>query len=96
MASKCARGNTTMAISSPIHFADTVYPFSSKSFVNSTDGGKTYKPVETRDGDYHDLWIDLHDHLRLIDGDDGAGDVGFDAARVGARRWFKPPPSSTP
>ena len=63
--------------------ADTVYTFSSKSFLKSTDGGKTYKPVETPHGDYHDLWIDPHDHLRMIDGDDGGGDVSFD----GGKSW---------
>lgn len=58
--------------------ADTVYTFSSKQFLKSIDGGKTYKPVETPHGDYHDLWIDPKDRLRMIDGDDGGGDVSFD------------------
>jgi photosystem II stability/assembly factor-like uncharacterized protein len=58
--------------------ADTVYTFSSKNFLKSIDGGKTYKPVETPHGDYHDLWIDPKDRLRMIDGDDGGGDVSFD------------------
>ena len=35
--------------------ADTVYTFSSKHFLKSTDGGKTYKHVHTPHGDYHDL-----------------------------------------
>ena len=58
--------------------ADTVYTFSSKHFLKSTDGGKTYKHVNTPHGDYHDLWIDPKDRLRMIDGDDGGGDVSFD------------------
>lgn len=62
--------------------ADTVYTFSSKNFLKSTDGGKTYKPVATPHGDYHDLWIDPHDHLRMIDGDDGGGDVSFDGGKT--------------
>jgi len=62
--------------------ADTVYTFSSKNFLKSIDGGKTYKPVETPHGDYHDLWIDPHDHLRMIDGDDGGGDVSFDGGKT--------------
>ena len=58
--------------------ADTVYTFSSKHFLRSTDGGKTYTHVNTPHGDYHDLWIDPKDRLRMIDGDDGGGDVSFD------------------
>ncbi len=58
--------------------ADTVYTFSSKHFLKSTDGGKTYKHVNTPHGDYHDLWIDPKDRLRMIDGDDGGGNVSFD------------------
>ena len=58
--------------------ADTVYTFSSKHFLKSTDGGKTYTHVNTPHGDYHDLWIDPKDRLRMIDGDDGGGDVSFD------------------
>jgi photosystem II stability/assembly factor-like uncharacterized protein len=58
--------------------ADTVYTFSSKHFLKSTDGGKTYTHVNTPHGDYHDLWIDPKDGLRMIDGDDGGGDVSFD------------------
>jgi photosystem II stability/assembly factor-like uncharacterized protein len=58
--------------------ADTVYTFSSKHFLKSTDGGKTYSHVNTPHGDYHDLWIDPKDRLRMIDGDDGGGDVSFD------------------
>ncbi len=58
--------------------ADTVYIFSTKKFLKSTDGGRTYKSVPTPHGDYHDLWIDPHDRLRMIDGDDGGGDVSFD------------------
>ena len=63
--------------------ADTVYTFSSKSFLKSIDGGKTYKSVETPHGDYHDLWIDPNDNQRMIDGDDGGADISFD----GGKSW---------
>jgi photosystem II stability/assembly factor-like uncharacterized protein len=63
--------------------ADTVYTFSSKNFLKSIDGGKTYKSVETPHGDYHDLWIDPHDNQRMIDGDDGGADISFD----GGKSW---------
>lgn len=63
--------------------ADTVYTLSSKKFLRSVDGGKTYKSLETPHGDYHDLWIDPHDNLRMIDGDDGGADISFD----GGKSW---------
>jgi photosystem II stability/assembly factor-like uncharacterized protein len=62
---------------------DTVYTFSSKNFLKSTDGGVTYKPLHTPHGDYHDLWIDPHDHQRMVDGDDGGATVTSD----GGESW---------
>jgi photosystem II stability/assembly factor-like uncharacterized protein len=58
--------------------ADTVYIFFAKAFYKSIDGGSTFKPVHTPHADHHDLWIDPKDRLRMIDGDDGGGDVSFD------------------
>jgi photosystem II stability/assembly factor-like uncharacterized protein len=45
----------------------------------SRDGGKTFQPIRTPHGDHHDLWIDPEDSQRMIVGDDGGGQVSFDA-----------------
>ena len=62
---------------------DTVYTFSSKDFFKSTDGGKTWGTLRAPHGDYHDLWIDPHNHLRMVNGNDGGGTVTFD----GGKSW---------
>ena len=56
---------------------DTVYTFSSKGFFKSTDGGKTYGTLRAPHGDYHDLWIDPKNHLRMINANDGGATVTF-------------------
>ncbi len=56
---------------------DTVYTFSSKGFFKSTDGGKTYTTLRAPHGDYHDLWIDPKNHLRMINANDGGATVTF-------------------
>ena len=63
--------------------ADTLYVFSSKHFLKSTDGGKTYSHIETPHGDYHDLWIDPHDNQRMVNGNDGGAIVTFN----GGKSW---------
>ena len=62
---------------------DTVYTFSSKGFFKSTDGGKTYITLRSPHGDYHDLWIDPRNHLRMINGNDGGATITFD----GGKSW---------
>ena len=62
---------------------NTVYTFCAKYFYKSTDGGKTYVEVQTRHGDYHDLWIDPKNSRRMIDGNDGGAEITFD----GGRSW---------
>ncbi len=48
-------------------------------FYRSTDGGKTFKPINTPHSDHHDLWIDPENGKRMIIGDDGGAQVSFDA-----------------
>jgi photosystem II stability/assembly factor-like uncharacterized protein len=62
--------------------ADTVYTFCAKYFYKSTDGGKTYVEVQTPHGDYHDLWIDPKNHLRMVNGSDGGAAVTFNGGRT--------------
>ena len=53
------------------------------SFQKSTDGGKTFRPVTgMRHGDSHDLWIDPKDPRRMIEGDDGGGEVTIDGGKT--------------
>ncbi len=47
-------------------------------FLKSTDGGKTFKILNTPHGDHHDLWIDPEDGSRMIVGDDGGAQISFD------------------
>jgi photosystem II stability/assembly factor-like uncharacterized protein len=60
-----------------------VYTFSTKSFYKSIDGGKTWTTLRTPHGDYHDLWIDPHNDLRMVNGNDGGATVTFD----GGKSW---------
>ncbi|MFQ5766456.1 MAG: WD40/YVTN/BNR-like repeat-containing protein [Acidobacteriota bacterium] len=50
---------------------------------HSVDGGRTFKTVATPHGDNHDLWIDPHDPLRMIEANDG----GVNATRDGGKIW---------
>jgi photosystem II stability/assembly factor-like uncharacterized protein len=54
---------------------DVVYALN-VSFFKSTDGGKTF-PIQLRPphGDNHDLWIAPNDNQRMINGNDGGGNV---------------------
>ena len=46
-------------------------------FLKSTDGGKTFKAIDTPHGDHHDLWIDSEDGNRMIIADDGGAQISF-------------------
>ncbi len=58
--------------------ADIVYALN-VGLWRSIDGGKTFKSINTPHGDHHDLWIDPENTDRMIVGDDGGGQVSFDA-----------------
>jgi len=61
---------------------NTVYTFSSKGFFKSTDGGKTYTTLRAPHGDYHDLWIDPKNHLRMVNANDGGATVTFNGGQT--------------
>jgi photosystem II stability/assembly factor-like uncharacterized protein len=52
-------------------------------FLKSTDGGKTFKEINTPHGDHHDLWIDPEVPSRMIVADDGGAQISFD----GGSNW---------
>lgn len=49
------------------------------NLMMSSDGGKTFKGINTPHGDHHDLWIDPENANRMIVADDGGAQVSFDA-----------------
>ena len=53
------------------------------AFHRSSDGGKTFKTINTPHGDHHDLWIDPENNKRMIVADDGGAQVTFD----GGENW---------
>jgi photosystem II stability/assembly factor-like uncharacterized protein len=62
---------------------DIVY-VNNVSFQKSTDGGKTFRPVQPRPphGDSHDLWIAPDNSNRMIEADDGGASVTTDGGRT--------------
>jgi photosystem II stability/assembly factor-like uncharacterized protein len=61
---------------------DTVYVFNFVA-IRSTDGGKTFQPIFTPHGDYHDLWVDPANAQRMIIGNDGGATISTD----GGKNW---------
>jgi photosystem II stability/assembly factor-like uncharacterized protein len=52
-------------------------------FFRSDDGGQTFPTaIRVPHGDNHDLWIALDDNQRMVQGNDGGGNVSFNAGRT--------------
>jgi photosystem II stability/assembly factor-like uncharacterized protein len=62
--------------------ANTVYTFCAKYFYKSTDGGTKYTEIQTPHSDYHDLWIDPKNPLRMVNGSDGGAAITFNGGRA--------------
>ncbi|MEP6928043.1 MAG: hypothetical protein ABI834_10420 [Ginsengibacter sp.] len=62
--------------------ADIIYALNVNMY-RSTDGGKTFKEINTPHGDHHDLWIDPENDNRMIVADDGGAQISFD----GGNNW---------
>ncbi len=70
---------------------ETVYCLN-VNFYKSTDGGINFdKEIIGRHGDYHDLWIDPNNPLRMIVADDGGGSVSVN----GGNTWTEQDYSTT-
>jgi photosystem II stability/assembly factor-like uncharacterized protein len=57
--------------------ADIIYALNVNMY-RSSDGGKTFKEINTPHGDHHDLWIDPENANRMIVADDGGAQISFD------------------
>ncbi|MFN7944365.1 MAG: glycosyl hydrolase [Blastocatellia bacterium] len=60
---------------------DTVYVLNT-GFYKSTDGGKTYKTIRVPHGDNHDLWIAANDNRRMVNSNDGGGNVSINGGET--------------
>ncbi len=60
---------------------DTVYVLNT-GFYKSIDGGKTYKTIRVPHGDNHDLWIAPNDPLRMVNSNDGGGNVSINGGET--------------
>ncbi len=65
-----------MHITADTQDADTVW-VQNYGLWKSIDGGKSFERTPTPHGDEHALWIDSHNHQRMIKGDDGGASVSF-------------------
>jgi photosystem II stability/assembly factor-like uncharacterized protein len=64
---------------------DRVFKTDSKLIV-STDGGKSFAATGAgAHGDWHDLWINPHNPMHIVGGDDGGVWISVD----GGNRWWK-------
>ncbi|MBP7272668.1 MAG: glycosyl hydrolase [Saprospiraceae bacterium] len=57
--------------------ADVVYVLNVE-FHKSSDGGVTFKEINTPHGDHHDIWIAPEDANRMVIGDDGGAQITYD------------------
>ncbi len=59
-----------------------VYVYSGRGYV-SRDGGKTFEQIsgETHP-DHHMMWVNPHNSLHVIDGNDGGIDISYDGAKT--------------
>jgi photosystem II stability/assembly factor-like uncharacterized protein len=60
---------------------ETIYILNTALF-KSIDGGKTYKTIRAPHGDHHDLWIAPNDNKRMVNSNDGGGNVSFNGGET--------------
>ncbi len=67
---------------------DVVYCLNT-GFYKSTDGGVNFdQTIRVPHGDNHDLWIDPNDPLRMINGNDGGGNVSINGGKTWTEQDF--------
>jgi photosystem II stability/assembly factor-like uncharacterized protein len=60
---------------------DVIYMMNT-GLYKSSDGGKTVKQLRPRHGDQHDLWIASNDPLRMINSNDGGGNISVNGGET--------------
>jgi photosystem II stability/assembly factor-like uncharacterized protein len=60
---------------------DTLYVLNT-GLYRSTDGGKTFTALKAPHGDHHDLWIAPDDPKRMINSNDGGGNVSINGGET--------------
>ena len=66
---------------------DTVY-VSNYDLMRSTDGGRTFEKLRAPHADHHDFWIAPNDSRRMIDSNDGGGNVSVNAGKTWTAQNF--------
>jgi photosystem II stability/assembly factor-like uncharacterized protein len=66
---------------------DTVY-VANVQFFKSTDGGKTFTTIRVPHVDNHDLWIAPNDNQRMINANDGGGNVSINGGQTWSGQGF--------
>ncbi len=59
-------------------------------FHYSKDGGRSFVEIDTPHGDNHDLWIDPNDALRMVQANDGGGNVSYDRGETWSAQSNQP------
>jgi photosystem II stability/assembly factor-like uncharacterized protein len=69
--------------------ADIVYVLNAP-MTRSIDGGRTFSTIRVGHGDTHDLWINPRNNQNIILGDDGGGEISFNAGRSWSTQGNQP------
>ncbi len=67
---------------------DTLYVMD-VAFLKSTNGGKDFKTLRPAHSDNHDLWIDPTNNQRMINSNDGGGNVSVDGGGTWTAQEFQ-------
>jgi len=59
-------------------------------FMGSSDGGRTFHPINTPHSDHHDLWIDPENGSRMIIADDGGAQISFNGGHDWSTYYNQP------
>lgn len=59
-------------------------------YMESTDGGKTFKNVQVPHGDNHDLWINPNNNMIMANSNDGGGNVTYNGGLVWSTQANQP------
>ncbi len=66
---------------------DTIY-IMNVAFLKSTNAGKQFTTLRPAHSDNHDLWIDPNDNKRMINSNDGGGNVSVDGGATWTNQEF--------